>query len=125
MRDALALIAAVVLVAAILLLRWYSLGEYHPTGWGASFWLRAAVILTLTALAARRFGLIDGRALAGAALLALAMVAFRIAFPPDFGFDFDGLEVPVSRSVGAWVGLGAAAAFALAAVREHRAERAG
>ena len=119
-KDALALVAAAVLVAAIVLLRWYSLDDYDPSGWEASFWLRAALVLTIIAALALRFRVIGPRAFAGAALVVLAMVAFRVALPPDFGFDFDGLDVPVERGPGAWVGLGAAAVLALAAVRETR-----
>ncbi len=121
MKNVVAPIAGVALVAAILLLPWYSLGEYDPSGWEASFWLRAALVLTLLATLALRFEVIGARAFAGAALVVLAMVAFRVALPPDFGFDFDGLDVPVDRSLGAWAGLGAAVAFAVAALGEARA----
>ena len=34
----------------------------------------------------------------------------------DFGFDFDGLEVPVAREVGAWIGLTLAAIATAAAI---------
>lgn len=122
MKDALALVAGLVLVAAIIVLPWYSLGDYDPNGWEASFWLRAALVLTLVAALALRFELIGAHAFAGAAVVVLAMVVFRVVLPPDFGFDFDGLDVPVGRSVGAWVGLGAATALAAVAIWEARAK---
>lgn len=103
------------LAAAILLLPWYRLGQYEPNGWDASFWLRVTVILALLNLLTVRA---DARGAGSPALAAaaLALVAMRVVLPPDFGFDFDGLEVPVERRFGAWVGLGAAASVLAAAL---------
>ncbi|MEX2194129.1 MAG: hypothetical protein WD844_02485 [Thermoleophilaceae bacterium] len=116
-----ALASSGLLAASILLLPWYGLGAYEPNGWDASFWLRAAVVLAALNLVSVRA---DGRAAGSAPLaaLALALVAARVVLPPDFGFDFDGLDVPVERRVGAWVGLAAAAA-AVAAGLVGRAPR--
>ena len=104
-----------VLGLSVVLLPWYSLGPYLPSGWQATWWARAALGLALAnivLLRVRRAPL----ALLASSLAALAIVAFRVAVPPDFGFDFDGLEVPVERRFGAMVGLLAAAAAALAAL---------
>jgi hypothetical protein len=37
----------------------------------------------------------------------VACVAFRAIVTPDFGFSFDGLEVPVERRWGLWLALAA------------------
>jgi hypothetical protein len=69
--------------------------------------------------AAAALALLGGRLVpAAASVVALALVAYRVAVPPDFGFGFDGLAVPVERRWGCWVALGAALlAAALAAAR--------
>jgi hypothetical protein len=63
-----------------------------------------------------------GTGSAALAVAALVLVAGRVALPPDFGFDFDGLDVPVERRAGAWIGL-AAAALAVAAALVGRPRR--
>jgi hypothetical protein len=110
---ALALAGSAALALSIVLLPWYALGDYVPNGWDATAWLRAALVLAALNLAAARGG---GAGSAALALAALVLVAGRVALPPDFGFDFDGLEVPVERRVGAWVGLGAALLVVAAAL---------
>ena len=102
---AIALAANAGLALSILLLPWYALGDYVPNGWDASAWLRAALVLAALNLVAVRAGGTGSAALTAATLV---LVAGRVALPPDFGFDFDGLEVPVERRFGAWLGLGAA-----------------
>jgi hypothetical protein len=111
-----ALAANGALAISIVLLPWYALGDYVPNGWDATVWLRAALVLAALNLVAARAGGAGSAALAAAALL---LVAGRVVLPPDFGFDFDGLEVPVERRAGAWIGL-AAAALALAAALAGR-----
>jgi len=110
-----ALAAGGVLAASVLLLPWYSLGEYEPSGWDASFWLRLALVVSVLNLIAVRA---DGPATGSVPLaaVALAAVALRVALPPDFGLDFDGLDVPVERRVGAWIGLAAASGAFVAAL---------
>ena len=51
------------------------------------------------------------------AAVALACVAVRVITPPDFGFGFDGLTVPVERRIGCWVALGASSLALLASAR--------
>jgi len=122
LRRAVALAANAVLALAIVLLPWYALGEYRPDGWAATAWARGALILALANLVAAQ---VDERGGGSTpiALAALALVAVRVALPPDFGFDFDGLEVPVERLAGAWIALGAAVtALAAAALPARRRE---
>lgn len=102
------------LALSIVLLPWYALGDYVPNGWDATAWLRVALVLAALNLVALRGG---GAGSAALALPALVLVAARVALPPDFGFDFDGLDVPVERRAGAWVGLAAAVAAAAVALR--------
>lgn len=117
-----ALASSGLLAASILLLPWYALGAYEPNGWDATFWLRVALVLAvLNLVGVRAAERASGSVPLAAA--ALALVALRVLLPPDFGFDFDGLEVPVERRVGAWIGL-AAAAGALAAAMAGRGPRA-
>ena len=113
-----ALASSGLLAASILLLPWYGLGAYEPNGWDATFWLRVALVLAvLNLVGVRARERASGSVPLAAA--ALVLVALRVLLPPDFGFDFDGLEVPVERRVGAWIGL-AAAAGALAAALAGR-----
>lgn len=112
-----ALAASAALALSILLLPWYALGDYVPNGWDASAWLRVALVLAALNLIVARRGRPGSATLAAAAL---ALVAIRVALPPDFGFDFDGLDVPVERRAGAWVGLAAAAVALAAALRAQR-----
>jgi hypothetical protein len=104
------------LALSIVLLPWYALGDYVPNGWDATAWLRAALVLAALNLVAVRGG---GTGSAALAVAALVLVAGRVALPPDFGFDFDGLDVPVERRAGAWIGL-TAAVVALAAALAGR-----
>ena len=113
---AVAAVANAGLALSIVLLPWYALGDYVPNGWDATAWLRAALVLAALNLAVVRSG---GTGSAGLAATALVLVAGRVALPPDFGFDFDGLDVPVERRAGAWIGL-AAAALALGAALAGR-----
>ena len=107
------------LALSIVLLPWYALGDYVPNGWDATAWLRAALVLAALNLVAVRGG---GAGSAALAVAALVLGAGRVALPPDFGFDFDGLDVPVERRAGAWIGL-AAAALAVAAALVGRPRR--
>ena len=116
-RSVVATLANAVLALSIVLLPWYALGNYVPNGWDATFWARVALVLAVVNLVAARRGRGGSRALAG---LVLLIVAARVALPPDFGFDFDGLDVPVARRAGAWIGLAAAAAAFAAAVSQSR-----
>lgn len=108
---------------SVVLLPWYGLDDYVASGWDATVWARAALILALVNLMAiRARGATGSRTLA---LAVLALIAFRVALPPDFGFDFDGLDVPVERRPGAWVALGAAlTAAALAGLPARESGRA-
>ena len=92
---------------AIVLLPWYELDEYTPNGWDASWWIRLALLAVLIGIAVERLRL-------AMAAIVVAAIALRLIVPPDFGFDYDGLDVPTERAFGAWVAL-AAALTALAA----------
>ena len=107
-------IAAVGLALVVLFLPWYALGDYVPNGWDATWLTRLALAAAVAATLILR---LRGPARVAAALwvLALALVAVRVAFPPDFGFGFDGLQVPVDRRAGCWAGLATALLGALAA----------
>ena len=94
---------------AIAVLPWFELDEYTPNGWDASWWIRLALLAVIVGLVAT-----DARARVAAAGVAVAAIAFRLIVPPDFGFDYDGLDVPTERAFGAWVAL-ATALTALAA----------
>jgi hypothetical protein len=101
-----ALAACALTALAVVLTPWYALDEYEPNGWDASWWLAAAAILALLAMVALRLDRLREAVVLIA--LAAACIAFRAIVPPDFGFGFDGLEVPTARRFGLWVGLGAA-----------------
>lgn len=113
-RRAAALGANAVLALSVVLLPWYALDEYVPTGWQATWLARAALALALVALVLLRLDR-PRRELLALSVVAFALVAFRVAVPPDFGFDFEGLAVPTQRRFGCFVGL-AAAALAVAAL---------
>ena len=110
----LVVVAALVLALAAFLLPWYALGEYRPSGWQASWWPRGAVLLAVAAALAARGGA-PRAVLTALAAAALGCVLLRLVLPPDFGFDFGGLEVRVTREAGAWVGLAATAAMSAGA----------
>lgn len=114
--------ASALLAVVILLLPWYALGEYVPNGWDATFWLRVAVVLVILGILRVRGG---GPPSVPLAATVLALVAFRVALPPDFGFDFDGLEVPVERRAGAYAGLALASVALVAALADSPGRRAG
>lgn len=107
-----AIAACALLAASVVLTPWYALADYVPNGWDATWWARAAVLAALAAIVALRLR----RDMAAALLAALGLVCVvvRTAAPPDFGFAFDGLSVPVERRWGLWLAL-AAAVMALAA----------
>ena len=98
---------------AVVLLPWYRLDDYTPNGWDATWWARLALLAAVVGLALAHVDEL-GRVRLAAAAIAVLAVAFRLAVPPDFGFAFDGLEVPTERAPGAPVAL-AAALLALAA----------
>jgi hypothetical protein len=98
-----AVAASAVLALSVVLLPWYALDAYKPNGWDATWWARAAAIAAIVTIALLRFGLY--RLATAAAAVAVACVAFRVSSPPDFGFGFDGLSVPVERRIGCWVAL--------------------
>lgn len=93
--------------AAVVLLPWYRLDDYTPNGWDATWWARLALVAALAGLALASLDLYP-RVRAGLAALIVVLVAFRLAVPPDFGFDFDGLDVPTERRIGAPVALATA-----------------
>ena len=100
-----ALGACGVLALAVVLTPWYALDDYVPNGWDATWWARAALVAALVAALALRFGR-RTEAIAFAAV-ALACVIFRVIAVPDFGFAFNGLDVPVERRWGLWLALAA------------------
>lgn len=104
-----ALAANAALALSVVLLPWYALAEYAPSGWQATWLARLALVAALAAIVALRLGR-PARDVLAPSILALALVAYRVALPPDFGFDLDGLEVPVERRPGALVALAAAGA---------------
>ena len=97
----------------VVLLPWYRLDDYTPNGWDATWWARLALVAAAVGLATAREERLARVRLAAAAV-AVAAVGFRLAAPPDFGFAFDGLDVPTERAIGAPIAL-AAALLALAA----------
>jgi hypothetical protein len=116
-RTSLAPMAALLAFAlSVMALPWFALGEYVASGWQATWLARLALLAAVLAAVLLRLG---GdrwrRAAAALAAVALVLVAFRAALPPDFGFDFGGLEVPTERRFGLWVGMAAAAIAAVAA----------
>ena len=104
LRNA-ALAALAVLGLSVVLTPWFALDEYEPNGWDATWWARGALLAAVVAIVALRLRRArEAGILAG---VALACVAFRAIVPPDFGFAFDGLEVPTERGWGLWVAVGA------------------
>jgi len=83
---------------AVVLLPWYRLDDYTPNGWDATWWARLALLAAVAGLALAPFA--AERLRLAMAAVAVAAIAFRLAFPPDFGFAFDGLDVPTERAVG-------------------------
>ena len=90
-RRLAAIVANAVLALSVVVVPWYALAAYTPSGWQATWLARLALVLAPS-------------------LLALVLVAYRVALPPDFGFDLDGLEVPVERRPGALIALASAVA---------------
>jgi hypothetical protein len=110
------------LALAVVLTPWYALGDYVPNGWDATWWARIALVAALGAAVALRVG--HQREAVALLALALACVAFRTVVPPDFGFSFDGLGVPVGRRWGLWLALAAGAvAFLATAVRSRTSHK--
>jgi len=112
---ALAIAASAITGLAVVLLPWYALDAYKPNGWDATWWARAAAacaVLTIVALRFHRY-----RAAAVIAAVSAALIAWRVVTPPDFGFAFDGLKVPVQRQAGCWVALGSSLLALLASAR--------
>jgi hypothetical protein len=120
-RERVAAVAAAgVLALSVVVTPWFALGSYVPNGWDATWWARLALLAALLAIVALRLG--RDRDAAGLLALALLCVLVRAIAPPDFGFGFDGLSVPVERRFGVWLALAAAAvALALAARLARRA----
>jgi peptidoglycan/LPS O-acetylase OafA/YrhL len=116
-----ALAANAVTALAVALLPWFALDDYEPNGWDATWFARgaaAAALASMVLLRVRR----DARPAAAAAAIALVLVAIRVAVPPDFGFGFDGLRVPVERQVGCWVALASSVLALLASLALVRRE---
>ena len=107
--------ASAVLALSVALLPWYALGAYEPNGWDATWWARAAAIAAIVNIALVRFGLY--RLATVVAAIAVACVAVRVIAPPDFGFGFDGLSVPVERRIGCWVALASSSLALLSSAR--------
>jgi hypothetical protein len=101
----LALGACGVLALAVALTPWYALDDYVPNGWDATWWARGALVAVLVGALALRFR--RRREAVVLIAVALACVAFRAIATPDFGFAFDGLDVPVQRRWGLWLALAA------------------
>jgi hypothetical protein len=112
---ALAVAASGVTALSVVLLPWYALDAYEPNGWDATWWARAALLAALVNIVAIRLG--RPRVAVVAAAFGLALIAIRVASPPDFGFAFDGLKVPVERLAGCWVALGSSLLALLASSR--------
>jgi hypothetical protein len=113
-----AIAACAVTALAVVLTPWYALDEYEPNGWDATVWGAAAAILALLAILALRLERL--REAVALIAVATACIAFRAIVPPDFGFAFDGLEVPTERRFGVWLGLAAALVALGACVRLWR-----
>jgi hypothetical protein len=112
---AVAVTAAAVTGLAVVLLPWYALDDYEPNGWDATWWARAAAAAALVTIVALRLG--HPRLGAVIAALGAAFIAYRTAQPPDFGFAFDGLKVPMERRAGCWVALGSSLLALLSSAR--------
>ena len=115
MTRRIALGASAVLALSVVLLPWYALDSYEPNGWDATWWARGALAAALVNIVAIRFD--RPRLAVFAAATGLALIAIRTASPPTFGFDFDGLTVPVQRQAGLWVALSASLLALLASAR--------
>ena len=115
MTRRIALGSSAVLALSVVLLPWYALDAYEPNGWDATWWARLALAAALVNIIALRMN--RPRLATLAAGLALALIAIRVASPPDFGFAFDGLKVPVERLAGCWVALGSSLLALLASSR--------
>ena len=117
-----AIAGCALLALAVALTPWFALGDYVANGWDATWWARLAALAAAGAIVAVRLD--RDRVAVALAAVGLACVAFRAIAPPDFGFAFDGLHVPVERRWGLWVALaGAAIAFASAALTAAAARR--
>ena len=126
----LARVAYAATALAIVLLPWFSLDDYTPSGWDATWFARVALVASVLGLALAslqaagrdplpaRLAARVGVALAAAAA---AAIAFRLAVPPDFGFDFSGLDVPTERRIGAPVALATALLALASELLRHRA----
>ena len=124
-------IAFAVTGLATVLLPWFELDDYTPNGWEASAWGKVALLAALAGLALAsaeaagvRLPLVAARAArlrAGLAAVAAAAIAFRLAAPPDFGFAYDGLDVPTGRALGIYVALAAALTALVAELLRLRA----
>jgi uncharacterized membrane protein (UPF0136 family) len=120
-RPSLAIAACAVVALAVVLTPWFALDDYVPNGWDATWWARAAAIAALLAIVALR---LERRRIAALLILAaLACVVVRVIAPPDFGFGFDGLDVPTERRWGIWVALVAAVVALVASAARLRAAR--
>jgi uncharacterized membrane protein (UPF0136 family) len=119
--TALAIVACAVTALAVVLTPWYALDEYVPNGWDATVWAGVAAIAALLAIVALRID--RSREALVLTAIALACIAFRAIVPPDFGFGFDGLEVPTERRWGLWLALGAAIVALAAVLVRIRARR--
>jgi hypothetical protein len=103
LTKTLSLAGCAVLALSVVLTPWYALADYVPNGWDATWWARGALVFALLGALALRLG--RRREALALITVALACVAFRAIVPPDFGFSFDGLGVPVERRWGLWLAL--------------------
>ena len=110
-----ALASSAVVALSVVLLPWYALDAYEPNGWNATDWARGAAAAAIVTIMLVRFGFCRTAVLEAA--VALGCVAYCVISPPDFGFGFDGLSVPVERRIGCWVALGASSLALLASAR--------
>ena len=108
---------------AAVLLPWFALDDHTPNGWDASAWGKVALLAAVAGLALAALDLLPELRMALAAV-AVATIAFRLAVPPDFGFGFDGLEVPTERRIGAPVALATALVALVAEALRLRARAA-
>ena len=98
-----AIAASAVVALSVAFLPWYALDAYEPNGWDATWWARGAAAAAIATIVLLRFGLYAIATVAAA--VTLACVAVCVISPPDFGFGFDGLTVPVERRIGCWLAL--------------------
>ena len=120
-RRNIALGACAVLALSVVLTPWYALDDYVPNGWDATWWARIALVAALAAAVALRLG--RRREALALIAVALACVAFRAIVVPDFGFSFDGLDVPVARRWGLWLAVAAGVVALGATAAESRQGR--